>query len=344
MNSRKGIAAITVFIGALIAVYVVSTRKEAPKTADLPTESSAPTTSSPNVAPKVVASAPSSLTVDAAMGPDGVIRAGWGSALGQVGHSLASEGNPEGPMSFVRAGDELLVLDQVNRRVVRYDKNGRPIGAFETTNTTQDINVAKDGSVVMLDRLVDKRVRIVDRSGKSKGELPLPADMKETGLVTGVFTDDKNVYVEKSHGALIGIGTLDGQPLADKTMLTGRPSKSGNLLVSAALVANRLTVNAFDRAANKLRYTRVIPFRTVREVVLVDTDAKDVVYVGASEEEKVNIACLDPSDGHVLGRLAIEMSMVPEETFKQYSVADDGTITSSFMTEEGAEYHTEKCP
>jgi hypothetical protein len=342
MNSRSRIAAITVIAGALIAAYVVSTRKEAPKDADQHTSNSAPTTSASTVPPKD--SAPSLTVVDAAMGPDGVIRAGWGSALGQVGHSLMSEGNPEGPMSFVRAGDELLVLDQVNSRVVRYDKNGRPIGTFDATHTTQDINVAKDGSVVMLDRLVDKRVRILDKNGKPKGELSLPSDMKETGLVTGVFTDDKNVYVEKSHGALVGLGTLDGQPLSEKTILTGRPSKSGNLLVSAALVANKLTVNAFDRAANKLRYTRVIPFKIVREIVLVDTDAKDVVYVGASEEEKVNIACLDPGDGHVLGRLSLELSMVPEETFKQYSVADDGTITSSFMTEAGAEYHTEKCP
>lgn len=342
MNSRSRIVAITVIGAALIAVYVVSTRKETPKNPEPLTSASAPSTSAAIVPPKPSASSLSVL--DASIGPDGVIRAGWGSALGQVGHSLQSEGNPEGPMSFVRSGDELLVLDQVNSRVIRYDKNGRPIGTIDATHTTQDINVAKDGSVVMLDRLVDKRVRIVDRSGKPRGELTLPADMKETGLITGVFTDDKNVYVEKSHGGLIGIGTIDGQPLAEKTVLTGRPSKSGNLLVSAALVANKLTVNAFDRAANKLRYTRVIPFKTVREVVLVDTDGKDVVYVGASEEEKVNIACLDPGDGHVLGRLTLEMSMVPEETFKQYSVSDDGTITSSFMTEAGAEYHTERCP
>lgn len=344
MTSGKRIAAITVIAGALIAVYVVSRKSDSPKTAEKPTGSATLSTSALASGAKVAAAAPSSPSVDASMGPDGVIRAGWGSALGQVGHSLMSEGNPEGPMSFVRAGDDLLVLDQVNRRVVRYDKNGRPIGSFETTLTTQDINVAKDGSVVMLDRLVDKRVRIVDRNGKPRGELPLPADMKETGKVTGVFTDDKNVYVEQGHGALVGIGTLDGQPLTEKTILTGRPSKSGKLLISAALVGNRLTVNAFDREANKLRYTRVIPFKTVREVVLVDTDAKDVVYVAASEEEKVNLACLDPGDGHVLGRLTLEMSMVPEETFKAYSVADDGTITSSFMTEDGAEYHTEKCP
>lgn len=342
MNERSRIGLIVVAAGVLLAGYVVATRKETPKTPDPPTSTSTPTTSSSSVVPRPAASTASSLVVDASM--DGVIRAGWGSALGQLGHSLQSEGNPEGPMSFVRSGDELLVLDQVNSRVVRYDKSGRPAGTFAATHTTQDINVAKDGSVVMLDRLVDKRVRIVDRSGKAVGELPLPADLKETGLITGVFTDDKNVYVEKSHGALIGLGTLGGQPLAEKTILTGRPSKSGNLLVSAALVANRLTVNAFDRSANKLRYTRVIPFKTVREVLLVDTDAKDVVYVGASEEEKINIACLEPGDGHVIGRITLEMSMVPEETFRQYSVSDDGTITSSFMTEDGAEYHTEKCP
>lgn len=342
MKGRRGIATITVIGAVLIAAYVALSRNESPKVPDPPTPSARGSSSAS--APKPASSVVAVPVVDAGLSPDGVLRAAWGSALGQVGHSLASEGNPEGPMSFARSGDELLVLDQVNRRIVRYDKSGRPIGTFETTATTQDIVVAKDGSVVTLDRLVDKRVRILDRGGRARAELALPADMKETGLITGVFTDDKTVYVERSHGALVGVGTLDGQPLPEKTVLTGRPSKSGNLLVSAALVQNRLTVNAFDRSTNKLRFTRVIPFKTVREVVLVDTDAKDVVYVGASAEENVNVACLAPGDGHVLGRLTLEMSMVPEETYKAWSVADDGTITSSFMTEDGAEYRTARCP
>jgi len=258
-----------------------------------------------------------------------------------------SEGNPEGPMSLVRAGDDLLVLDQVNRRVVRYDKAGRPIATFETTATTQDINVAKDGSVVMLDRLKEKRVRIVDRNGKPVGELPIPAEIKDPGLVTGVFTDGKDVYLEQKHGALVGLGSLDGQPLTEKTQLTGRPSKSGKLLVSVALggaKANAVTVNAFDRATNKLRFTRVVPFKSIREIVLLDTDTNDVVYVGASADEDITVACLDPGDGHALGRITLQQSMVPEEAFKSFSVGDDGTITSSFMTEDGVEYHNERCP
>lgn len=347
MTSRTRIAAITVIVGALIAVYVVTRKTDEPKRPDGPTSSASTpprTVGSPSGAPPAEGSGHLSSSLDAG---DGIIRAAWGSGKGQLGHSLMSEGNPEGPMSLVRAGDDLLVLDQVNRRVVRYDKAGRPIATFDTTATTQDINVAKDGSVVMLDRLKEKRVRIVDRNGKPLGELPIPADIKDPGLVTGVFTDGKDVYLEQKHGALVGVGSLDGQLLPEKTQLTGRPSKSGKLLLSVALggaKANTVTVNAFDRAANKLRFTRVIPFKSIREIVLLDTDAHDVVYVGASADEDITVACLDPGDGHALGRITVAQSMVPEEAFKSFTVGDDGTITSSFMTEDGVEYHDERCP
>lgn len=283
--------------------------------------------------------------VDAGLSPDGVLRAAWGSALGQVGHSLASEGNPEGPMSFARSGDELLVLDQVNRRIVRYDKSGRPIGTFETTATTQDIVVAKDGSVVTLDRLVDKRVRILDRGGRARAELALPADMKEeTGLITGVFTDDKTVYVERSHGALVGVGTLDGQPLPREDGPHRTPQQSGNLLVSAALVQNRLTVNAFNRSHEQAPLHPRDPVQDRARGGARGHGREGRRLRRREREENVNVACLDPGDGHVLGRLTLEISMVPEETYKAWSVADDGTITSSFMTEDGAEYRTARCP
>ena len=40
-----------------------------------------------------------------------------------------------------------------------------------------------------------------------------------------------------------------------------------------------------------------------------------------AKREKINIACLDPGAmGHAIGRITLEMSMVPEETFRQYCV------------------------
>ena len=136
-------------------------------------------------------------------------------------------------MSLVLAGRDLLVLDQVNGRLARYDETGRLRGTSDAPTTAQDLAVAKDGTVAMVDRLVGKAVTLVDASGRKVGELPLTARMPEPGLVTAVVIDGKDVYVEKEHGALVLIGTTDGKPAGEAVQLSGRPSKDGALLLTA---------------------------------------------------------------------------------------------------------------
>ncbi|MDF2695401.1 MAG: hypothetical protein K0S65_3784, partial [Labilithrix sp.] len=222
-------------------------------------------------------------------------------------------------MSFARAGDDLLVLDQVNARVVRYDAKGKVRGTFDATLTTQDIAVGKDGNVVLLDRLVDKTARIVDRNGRAIGTLPLPADrVGDPGLVTGVFVDGRDVYVEKQHGVLTLIGTTDGSR-ADPAELTGRPSKDGSLLLMAVLstAEARVNLNVFDRRLGSLRFARAIPFpRPTRQVTLLDSDLRGTIYLGVlgGNPQMVHVACLDSADGHAIGRVTLATSAVPEES------------------------------
>lgn len=303
------------------------------------------------------ATAPASALIEdpppAAAGDDedaGVlVAARWGSRRGELGRLRPQEGNPEGPMSFARAGDDLLVLDQVNARVARYDAKGNLRGTFDATETTQDIAVAKDGTVALLDRLVDKTVRLVDKDGRAIGTLPLPEDrVGDPGLVTGVFVDGKDVYVEKEHGALARIGSVDGSP-AEPALLTGRPSKDGALLLMATLSPPEavVTLNAFDRKLGSLRFARAIQFpRPARQVTLLDTDMRGTIYLGVlgGSPQMVQIACLDPGDGHAIGRVAVPTSDTPEESFRDFSVGDDGTIVLALRTEDGVEYRSARCP
>lgn len=278
-----------------------------------------------------------------------ILAARWGSGRGELGRSRPKEGNPEGPMSFAHADDELFVLDQVNGRVARYDANGRVRGTFEVTTTTQDLTVARDGTLALLDRLVDKAVHLVDKNGRPIGQLPLSSDrVGAPGLVTGVFVDGKDVYVEKEHGVLTRIGSTDGSA-ADQRELGGRPSKDGTLLLMAVLspLEARVNVNAFDRKLGSLRFARAVTFpRPTRQIMLLDTDMRGTIYLGVlgGSPELVHIACLDPSDGRALGRLAVPTSEVPEESFRDFAVGDDGTIVLSLRTEDGIEYRSAHCP
>ncbi len=281
-------------------------------------------------------------------GPNALVIARWGSGRGELGRDRPQEGNPEGPMSLVLAGRDLLVLDQVNGRLARYDAKGRLLSTSDAPTTAQDLAVAKDGTVAMVDRLVNKSITLVDPSGRKIGELPLTR-VPESGLVTGVMVDGKDVYVEKEHGVLVLVGTTDGTP-ADEGELSGRPSKDGALLLTAGLSSKpqgRAYVNAFDRKAQALRFARTILFpRPSQAIVLLDSDAKGTIYLGvaAGDPGDAHVACLDPGDGHVLGRVVLPLSHTPEEAFRDFTVGDDGTIAFAVRTEDGVQYRTATCP
>jgi len=349
---------VTIMVGVLLIaalVWVMVSRDPrptatAPQASASASETDEPARSAPPTsAPVLEATATPVAETDDGDDASIVLAARWGSGRGELGRSRPQEGNPEGPMSFARTGDELLVLDQVNGRVARYDAKGKLRATFETTETTQDLTVAKDGTVALLDRLVDKTVRLVDKNGRPIGALPLPSDrVEDPGLVTGVFVDGKDVYVEKEHGVLTRIGATDGSA-AEPAELTGRPSKDGALLLMAVLASAEahVTLNAFDRRAGSLRFARVIHFpRPTRQIMLLDSDMRGTIYVGvlAGRPQMVHIACLDPGDGHAIGRLSVPTSATPEEAFREFTIADDGTILLALRSEEGIEYRSAHCP
>ncbi|HEX4516480.1 MAG TPA: hypothetical protein VH054_23190 [Polyangiaceae bacterium] len=269
----------------------------------------------------------------------------WGSGRGELGRDRPSEGNPEGPMSFVTAGKDLLVVDQVNQRLVRYDKDGKVKGTQAIGPTVQDVAVGKDGTVALLDRLGDKNVTVTDSNGKRIGTLPLGTG--DPGNITGVFVDGNTVYVEEGHGGLTGVGTTDGQPMQSPVTLGGRPTKDGALLVTGTLVPaeGKLTVNAIDRTSGTLRFARLIQMpRPSSFIVLLDSDDRGVVYAGVAAGDQATVACLDPNDGHVLGRIVMPMNGDPDETFRDFSVDGDGTILHAVRDDTGVTYATTTCP
>lgn len=207
----------------------------------------------------------------------------------------------------------------------------------------------RDGSTALLDRLVGKSITVTDPSGKKTGELSLERVSKagDPGLLTGVFVDGKDVYVEKEHGALVLIGTTDGKPADEATQLAGRPSRDGSLLLHAAMAQGRVVLNAIDRKTSTLRFARAIPFaRPLRAIVLLDSDLRGTIYVGASAgaPNEAQIVCTNSSDGAVIGRLTVPTSAVPEESFRDFSVADDGTIFYAVRTDQGVTYSSARCP
>lgn len=273
----------------------------------------------------------------------------WGSGPGQLGRERQQEGNAEGPMSVALGpGGEAWVLDTVNGRLQRFDRDGGHLGSQPlAVQYAQDVVVLPDGRTLQLDRLADKAVAVVAADGRVLGELPLAGpSLAEPGGVTGLFVDGEDVYVEKAHGALVRVGDTSGKRDERQPEVPGRPSRDGASWLSAGIVdgaAGRLYVTSIRREPLGQRFTRELRVPpTVLRLVWLDSDAAGTLYLawlwdGGGDAAQVTLVCLSGEDGRVLGQRALPASSVPEETFREFALDPAGGALYAWRTEDGVQ-------
>jgi hypothetical protein len=286
---------------------------------------------------------------------------GWGSAKNQLGRRRTREGNPEGPMSLAydRSGNA-WVLDQANSRVVKLDEHGSPAATVPlTVQAAQDLAVAKNGNALVLDRLGSKAVAVMSPEGKALGELPLLGrGVPDPVKITGLFTDDDGVYVEREHAAWVRIGDTAGQPDANRPELAGRPTRDGAAYVTARIsdgARGRVAVTWLDRASGAPRFNRELAFNMpVMKLLLIDSDLSGLVYLAAEGERPgptsadasrsvIDLFCLDPADGRPLGRAETAANTSADETFREMVVQDTGGVLYLYRSESGSELRRLDC-
>lgn len=292
----------------------------------------------------------------AASGPEVVFNATWGgSRMDQLGRSRPQEGNPEAPMSLtVDSKGRMFVLDQVNGRIVRISADGKPEGVIPLNKqeAAQDVAVTDDGKAAVLDRFTSKSIVMYDEQGKTLGEIPLEGEgLEEPGIVTGLFVDGKDVYVEKEHGSLLRVGTTDGLPVPDRGEIPGRPSRDGLSYIHAGLTdaaAGRMYVSSIDRATMQHKFTREIRQNSeIRGILLLDTDKAGTIYIAThllqESREIVLLQCLEPLKGYPTGSAVLPVNVMPEETFRDFAVLDEGGVIYAVRTESGSSYQKYDC-
>jgi len=291
-----------------------------------------------------------------ARGPEVFFSAGWGgSRMTEVGRSRPEEGNPEAPMSLSIDGKgRMFVLDQVNGRVVRIGEDGKPEGVIplKQQEAAQDLAISDDGRAAVLDRFNSKSIVMYDEKGDALGEIPLEGEgLENPGVVSGVFVDGKDVYVEKEHGSLLRIGTTDGRPAEDRGEIPGRPSRDGQSYIHAGITdaeTGRMYVSSVDRATMEHKFTRELrQGAEIRGIRLLDTDKSGTIYIAVELDDGgpgiVVLSCLEPSKGFPVGSALLPVNTMPEETFRDFAVLDEGGVIYSFRTEEGVSYQKYDC-
>ena len=271
-----------------------------------------------------------------------VLSAPWGGGDGQLGHRTDPESMTEGPMSFFADGHGVVVLDNVNRRVARFDAHGATLPPIALdTDAAQDLARTRTG-VAVLDRLHDKRITLYDRDGSPSGSISLAAaGFPDGAAVTGLFTDgDGALWAEREHGAWARVADGDGTPDATHVAAPGRPARAGHF-VSEAITdrrAGRARVTYFAALDNSPTWQSAVDFGApLLYIALLDDDAGGRTYIGAHTgrespsppyaivDETLVVVALD-ADGHEAGRLAVPAPPPREESFRDLYVGDDGTI------------------
>jgi hypothetical protein len=352
--SRRTLFAFAVVAAAVLLVVLLRGREpprdppRAPAIAQAPVEKStsagAPThgATRAGVVPPSGASADAGAAVHAAAGGTVVVRGAWGSAPGQFGRRRDPESNPEAPMAIAAgAGGELSIVDQVNRRVERF-VGGRLASTLAIGgDTVQDIALGEGGRTVLLDRLADRNVQVYDAAGKLVNEAPLVGPgVPEGGGVTGVFSDDKGIYVEREHAALVRIADPSGNR-GDRAELPGRPTRDGRLLVSAAIAdraAGLVRLRAFDRTTLAPAWESVVELGAPPLALqMLDSDRHGSIFIAASTghespeppfamvDEAIAVVRVGPG-GQPRGRVLVPSAPSPDETFRPVSVDDDGNV------------------
>jgi hypothetical protein len=291
--------------------------------------------------------------------PDGgghgraIVTATWGAGAGQLGHRRDPESVSEGPMSFIVGKTGAIVLDNVNARLARFDRQGKPLPPIALPNAAaQDLAPGPRDGVAVLDRLRDKSLTLYDRDGSPGPSVPLVgAGVSEAGGVTGVFAArDGDLYIEREHTAWLrlidGAGNLD----ASRRAAPGRPTRDGRF-VSAAIVdraAGRIRLQLFNSDGSPAWSEAIDCGAPIMYIALLDSDAAGDLFIAAhtghesaappyriTDETLVAIA-LGPSGGE-LGRLTLPAPPPPDEAFRDLYVGDDGTLYWMRRTPAGVE-------
>lgn len=356
---RKRLAAVLLVVGLVAAFFLFRTPSpQGSGAAQSAAPSAAPPGHKARGIPVVLPPAAGTSTTSAAPAePNGhtVFSARWGSGPDQLGHDRPDEGNPLGPMSMAFDGKgRLLVLDEVNGRIVRRTPDGKvdktiPVGVLEA----HDLAVGADGSAAVLDRYADKQVVLYDESGRMIGDYPILGDgVDDVGLVTGVFVDGTDVYVEREHGPLVRIGDTSGQRAEPRTEIPGRPTRDGLSFITAGIIeagAGRVYVSAIDRGTMEHRFTRELRLKSIVEtIVLLDTDKAGTIYFAAQVDvgdgtNAILLSCLEPLKGIPVGGAVLPANTMPEESFRDLAVLDDGGVMFALRTEEGVTYTRFDC-
>ena len=271
---------------------------------------------------------------------------GWGSASGQVGRLRPAEANPEGPMAITTQGKQTWVLDQVNRRLVRYDQDGTSQSLPLTVREPQDL-VVTEQRVYVLDRLGDRAIAVLDLVGPELARVPLPSDAP-SGITTAMMVRDGRLWIERSHESLLAIADSDGGTLLHPQTLPGRLSHDGMHLLRVRVTdarAGRVGLSWLSSEPLQLEFAREVAVDgEILYVLEADSDRQNLIYLAllvatGPDTNQAQVFCFDGA-GALVSEQILPSQPVAEEMFRRFAVDPAGGFVYAYADDAG--YHVRR--
>ncbi len=274
-----------------------------------------------------------------------------------VGRILGNEADSEGPKSFaVKPDGGVLLLDQVNLRVIDLDSDGELIRYIALPAATfDDVEQYQDRAVLVLDRVVARTLLVMDLVGTPLAEVPLEGrGIDHSGLVTAMLPRSDGIWLEVGHRHSVKVLDRHLQPCT-RQIVMGRPMEHGYSLHGALdghggvtlrrTPQNHRATTALTTALSGVTLTGQAP---IRRIVWLDEDADGAVYAVLHEavfaaatpfrvqQERYRMVILDEQLQELerlespwvltLYNQRVEMRVGPDRRLWQMAFTDDGVL------------------
>jgi len=270
----------------------------------------------------------------------------WDQAVGRI---IGHESDSEGPKSFaVKADGGVLLLDQVNARVLSLDAQGRVAATISLPATTFDDVEQVDGQAVLaLDRLVSKVLLVMDPKGTILAEVPLEGrGIERSGLITAILPRPDGVWLEVEHRYSVKVVDRLLKP-CERQMVLGRPIANGRSLHGELDGHGGVSLSTSLR--NDRKPDATVTFKghaPISRIVWLDADAEGRVHAVLHEIERAAKSPFQVLSErywlvvfddrlHELGRIESPWVLTQYDQRVEFRLGPDGRLWQMAFTPEG---------
>lgn len=272
-----------------------------------------------------------------------ILRKPIGTDKDQIGFITPPEAMTIGPTSFAVTEDETIyIIDLANKRIQVYRNNSHlrslPLPAAQPI----DIDVTRDGKVLVLDNIVDSALFIIDGSnGSLINKIDLMGPSIGSALeVSGIYVRDSGQYsgvwaiVERDS---VRLANVDGSPDSIRIMVPGILNARANKVAYISIIGEA-TVMLYRSTEKFSEWEEDSIFfdAFVDQIFALAIDQEENAYLGvflANHEEKDVVVKLN-SSGEEVNRIVLVPQKVGADIFHPVKIDNQGRVYQLIVEED----------